>query len=928
MFDRSGYAIGIGLLMALLVACSGSENESEQKLLARASSALEAGKIDAAMVDLKTALQQNPGSAAARVLLGDAYMVQREAEMAAAEFLRAHEIGGQVDSQVRYAQALIAAGDTDTLLTLHESDDLTAADAPLYQAALARAYSLTGNYEAATEAVNRALAADAADPYIRSSEALVLLRQGGNVFGAADILAGITDDYPLNDEAWSLRADVARYQQDYASAAKWYGKVAEINPDRIAERLHLVGALIELGRSDEADSKLAELEELELENPGVNFARGRLLFDKGEYSLALEELNQVLGVLPEHTAALYLAATANLQQGNLATAERQLIKLVAEQPSNVPARLQLASVYLQRNDALATERVAREILQLEEKNIAAMRLLALALVAQGEYVESEQLYQQLATLKPDSVEDRTGLGATQLLLGDTASGIVELEKALAMDPKNAQLRERLIGAYLASDRIDLAREAVAGYQSESPDDTRPQIFAARFALQTGERDKAREIFESVLVKEPGNINANGGLAIMALNERNIDEARQHFYSILEFHPTNVQTLMNLATLEEQAGNTDAMLDALNRAMSADPQALPPRLALARYEIIQENPRKAEALLDTVREHHTNSFELHQLLAAAFMASRQTTQAVTSGRQMLRLRPNDPASLAYVARLEQNDGQLGAAREHAERVLALTSDNVEMRKLIVETLLAQNMPNRAAAELAKLPSTVRAAPGVAKVEGQLAMLQDRPADAEVLFQRAFEIEPDSQLAVFLNIAKWEQDKRKEAIDNLEAWLTEHPDDLAVRSKLAAWQLAVGNEKRAKAHYNFLIEIAPENPMVLNNLAWLNRETSPELALNYAKKAHALAPESVLIMDTYAMVQRSIGNKEEALALSDLALSTDKKLDPELQFNRALILIDADREEDAIEILAKLVAGAEFAQQSEARALLGSILSDGP
>jgi len=927
MFERTRNAIATCLVIGLIAACSAPSDESEQKLLDRAGQALNAGDIEAALVDLKTALQQSPGSAKARVLMGDVYMKQRKGELASAEFLRAHQIDGQIDSQVRYAQALIVAGDADTLLSLHESDDLVAAEAALYQAALARAYSLAGNHQAATEAIAKALATNSDSPYIRATEALVLLRQGGDVFSAADILSGITDDYPLDDEAWSLRADVARYQRDYSSAAKWYAKVAEINPDRIAERLHLVGALIELDRKVEASAQLEKLEELELENPGVNFARGRLLFDEGKYSQALEELNQVLGALPEHTAALYLAATANLQQGNLATAERQLVKLVTEQPNNLPARLQLASVYLQRNDASATEHVAREILQLDNENVAAMRLLALALVAQGEYVESEQLYQQLATLQPDSVEDRTGLGATQLLLGNTEAGTKELEKALAMDPNNTQLRERLIGAYIASDKIDLAREAVSGYQAESEDDTRPQIFAARFALQTGDRDQAREIFESVLAKEPGNINANGGLAIMALGERDIDAARERFGAILETHPNNLQTLMNLATLEEQAGNTNAMLTALNQAMAADPQALSPRLALARYEILQENPRQAEALLDSVREQHRNSFDLHQLLSNAYSASNQTTQAVSSGRQMLRLRPKDPASLAYVARLEQIDGQLGQAREHAERALELAPDNVDMRKLVIETLLAQNMPNRAAAELQKLPAAVRAAPGVAMVEGQLAMLQERPADAELLFQKAFDTEPSGRLAVFLNTAKWRQDKRTEAISSLETWLAEHSDDHAVRNELAAWQLAVGNEDRAKEHYNALLEVAPDNPLVLNNLAWLNRETSPEVALEYAQKAHELAPESVLIMDTYAMVQRSLGNTKEALTLSNLAVSTDNKLSPELQFNRALILIDADHKEDAIEILAKLVAGTEFAQQAEARALLGSILSEG-
>lgn len=921
---RTRIAIFACLLAGMTAACSGPGDE--QALLARAGEALQAGEIDAALLDIKTVLQQEPDNATARTLLGDSYLLQRQAAPAAAEFLRAHRVDGGVESLVRYARALAAAGDTETLLALDEEQPPEAGDAPLYHAALARAQALAGNFRSAREALQRASALDGDDPYVRASEALLLLREGGSAFDAADILARITTEHPGNAEAWSLRADVARFQRDYASAAAWYRKAAEINPFRIAERLHRIGALIELGENDTASAELADLEALEITHPGVNFARGRLLVDEGRYADAVAELNQVLALLPEHGATLYLAATANLRQDNLATAKHQLIKLGMHEPANVPARLQLASVYLRQDDARAAEDVARDILWEDSDNVAAMRVLALALVNQGEYEESERLYQKLATLSPDSADDRTALGATRLLLGETEAGAEALQEALAMDPGNARLRERLIAIHLATGDIGAARELLAAYRANAEDETRPQIFAARVALQTGDAQQARDLFESVLARDPGHINANGGLAVMALAAQDLDTARTHFEAVLEAHPDHVQTLMNLATLEERAGNTDAMVTALKRAVKADPQALRPRLAYARYRSALGDARGAITLLNEVRETHGDSYELHRLLATAYLAAGETTLAASGAGQMLRLRPADPETLALAARIEYRDGQLSAAREHGERVLESEPGNVGMRRLVIETLLAQDMPERAAEQLPKLPAAVRDSPQITFIEGRLALTLDRPEDAEPLFRKVFDAYPTGRHLLFLGTAMWLQDKHGEAIRNLEDWLREHPDDHPVRNELAAWQFAVGNEAAAGRHYRMLLDAGLESPQALNTLAWLNRETSPDRALEYARRAHELAPDSVPIIDTYAMVQRSLGNIEEALALSELANAGEKNPSPELQYNRALILIDADREKEAIDILAALVTGPEFAQQAAARTLLGQMLSN--
>lgn len=912
----------LALLMAgVLGACS--VPETEQELLARAADALRDNQIEAAVVDIKTALQQNPDSGAARLLLGETYMRQHDPSAASAEFRRAFESGGGVESQVRYAQARVAAGDTGSLLASQRGEGTLAAGEARYLAAVARAHALEGDAEAARAAIEKALDIDATDPYTRVSEALLLLRLGDNRFDAAAILARITDEHPDYDEAWSVRADVARLEQDFASAAEWYEKAVTLNPYRLADRLQLVGMQIELGETEDADRKLAELEKLMPDHPGVNFARGRLLVNAGQHEEGLQELSRVLSVLPNHSATLYLAATANAREGNLATAQSQLAKFSRDHPDNIPARLQMASLYLRQDDASSAERIARDVLKENDMNTTAMRLLALALATQGLYAESAQVYQELARLDASSIEDRAGLGAAQLLSGEVELGVGELEEALAMNPNNKTLHERLINVYLTLGNVDAARAALADYRAISDHGPRQDLLAGRVELESGNRDEARRHFQAVVAKDPGSIAANGGLAVMALAESDFDDARNRFNAILKANPAHIPTWMNLAVLEEEAGNMDAMFTSLESAITTDVDALQPRLALARYRIGQGNPGEAVPLLEEVREKHADTFELHQVLASAYLGTGQPEKSIASGEEMLRLRPEDPSTLAQLARFEKLAGKPGKARDYVEQALSLVPDDVVLRKMLVEMLLAERNLEGAAAELAKLPPETRDQPGVAAIEGRIALVQQRPGVAKAAFQKVFDADPTGSNLRLLATSLWEEGDREASIAALEGWLAEHIDDHAVRNELAARQLVIGEEDEARKHYLRLLEIAPDDPGTLNNVAWLHRDIAPEKALEYVVRAHELLPDNGKILGTYAMVQRSLGNSQEALDLSKRALAAAGQVDPWVKFNRALILADAGRSAEAIELLEGLVSGPVFPRQSDARALLDSL-----
>ncbi|MEQ8517305.1 MAG: tetratricopeptide repeat protein, partial [Chromatocurvus sp.] len=278
-------------------------------------------------------------------------------------------------------------------------------------------------------------------------------------------------------------------------------------------------------------------------------------------------------------------------------------------------------------------------------------------------------------------------------------------------------------------------------------------------------------------------------------------------------------------------------------------------------------------------------------------------------------------LVLAARAEQGNGRNEAAQSHIEEARTLR-DDIAVRKMLVENLLQQDKLDAAREQIEALPDAERTAPAAQLLLGRIAMAQERYSEAESLFQPLFDAQGDGVSLAYLTGSLWAQGQREEAIAHLESWLADNPENVELRNQLAARYLTMGNEDAARKEYRRLVEAVPNSPMVLNNLAWLERERNSDEALEYVKRALEIAPDSIQIIDTYAMVELARGNHEAALEFSARALDAAPEATA-LQLNRAVVLVGAGRTDEARELLDTLLSGPASPQHEEARELLATL-----
>ena len=179
---------------------------------------------------------------------------------------------------------------------------------------------------------------------------------------------------------------------------------------------------------------------------------------------------------------------------------------------------------------------------------------------------------------------------------------------------------------------------------------------------------------------------------------------------------------------------------------------------------------------------------------------------------------------------------------------------------------------------------------------------------------------SELAVKLHAALASQNVRGEADRFANTWLKEHPKDQRFRLYLAELAASRNDYATAIRNYQAMLKEQPDNPVLLNNLAWVMARNKDPKAIELAEKAYELAPEQANIIDTLGLLLVEKGDFTRGLELLKRARALAPR-NPLIQFNLAAALVKAGNPAEAKPMLIELsMLGDRFPRSREVSELL--------
>ena len=908
-------------LAALAYSCGSSDPGA---LLASAKQYMDKREYSASVIQLKNLLQQSPENAEARYLLGVALLEQGDVVSAEIELDKAARLGFTADElQVALARGALARGESAKMLERFGATSLATPKAHAELRALVGMAELArGRAKEAGRAFADALELDPANVTANLGTAR-LAAANQDLPAALARVERALGTAPMDVEALMLKAALLALQGDSEEVEKAYRAAIAAAPEQAAPRVALVSHLLRAGAAEKARLESAAMEKALPKDVRTFYAKALVLAQEKKFPEARQAMQQVLKVVPEHVPSLMLAGMAALQTGALPEAESHLRKAVFNAPQAVEAKRLLAVTHLRMGRTDLALAAVEELLKVsQDPSIAA--LAGEIYLANGDVATAASHYERAKTGAPQNSAFTTRLALIHLAAGQSERAVSELQAAAAGDTSAYQADLALIANYLRKREADKALEAIAALEKKQP--SNPMTHNLRGGALALKKDYAgaRASFERALALQANYMPAVNNLTQLDVREKNYDAARKRYEAILKKEPNNEPALLGLAVLLRTSGaNPQEIEKPLRQSVAANPGSVNARAALVNFYTRDRQFKEALTAAQEAQAALPNDPRVLQILGVTQLAAGETRQAVSSFTRLADMLPKSPEPQLLLARAHVAAKQYDEAIKALRAALAIRPDLAAAQRDIAAIYVTTNRHGDALREAKAVQEEKPNDPFGYVLEAEIYTAQKKLDLAERSYRAAQKKFDQPGFAMRIHALLEAAGKRAEADALAEDWIKRHPKDALVLAYLGERDIAAKRYESAAAHYRSALQRVPDNAMLLNNLAWAAYELKRPDALEYAERAHELAPNSPAIMDTLGTILAGSGQTERGLEL----LGRAAELAPEahqIRLNFAKALLKAEKKAAArkeLEQLAKL--DSRLPQQQEAAKLLGAL-----
>ncbi|GAC1700654.1 MAG: hypothetical protein NVS9B4_02420 [Candidatus Acidiferrum sp.] len=271
---------------------------------------------------------------------------------------------------------------------------------------------------------------------------------------------------------------------------------------------------------------------------------GAALAGAGRYEEAIAEYQQVLQLKPLPEVRLNLAL-AYYKTAKLSSAVKELKKVHEEMPANPKPVLLEADCYLRLGENKRVIELLTPVQQTDGDDLAIAYMLGTALVRDGQTEKGQILIDRILK-NGDSAEARLLLGTTKLMANDFSGALVDLERAVELNPHLSEGN-----AYLG-----LA------------------------LLSTGDQEGAQKAFEHALRDDPNNFDANLRMGLLLRKDEKYDEALKYLRHALEIRPGDAGSRYQTASIELSVGHVQDARKHLEELVAEAPNFTEAHVSLA------------------------------------------------------------------------------------------------------------------------------------------------------------------------------------------------------------------------------------------------------------------------------------------------------------------------------------------------------------
>lgn len=637
----------------------------------------------------------------------------------------------------------------------------------------------------------------------------------------------------------------------------------------------------------------------------ARFLLGKTLADAGEPLAAEVELRRSLEAgYPENAVLPVLARVMVVLQRHAAMLQEIGTTRLSDPQAAAELSVWRAQAHMATGNFEAAQQQLDDAFAKVPRFRAALEQQARWYAARGEHAKALLATEELIAARSDDAEAWSLKG--DVLMQDPraprADVVAAYRKALALQPALMSAHTGLIAHLLTVRQLDEARQQWQQLSSAHPRSAQSRFFEAVLALHKGNAARARELTQGLVPLAPDNPRVLMVAGQAELLSGSLLQAEAHLNRAIALAPQSAEPRRILANGLLQAGQPRRALEVLAPLVgnaTEDPQALALagqalllagdlkaaeamfsraarrlpddpglRTGMALAQLQGGNPEVGFDALDAVARSSTGT-DADLPLINARLQRRQYAAALQAIDRYAAKVPDQPLPDMLRGRVALAQGDRALARRHWEDALRKNGRYLPALLGLADLDFTEG---QAEAARNRLQEAAKRDPANATLLVAQAQVQWRSgsAKAEVveLLRRAArananDIEPRLQL-IDLGITVSDYGL---ALSEAQQASSQQPDNPAVQERLGIVQQLRGEHQQAVATFGRLVALQPTAPLPLLRLAEANADLGRfDLALQHARRAHEIAPDSAAAARTAVMMAIRASRADEAYAIS--------------------------------------------------------------
>jgi putative PEP-CTERM system TPR-repeat lipoprotein len=874
----------------------------------------ENGEMPGAVIQLKNALQQDSQMLAAHLLLGKALLRNGDLKGAEAAFEEAIKQGvNRGEIALPLGQVYLALGRPEAVIDKIPASGLSPALQVEVLTMRGNAYLELGKSTQAIQSFDHAKAVDPRSPSPLIAEVPMLLALG-RLDLAREKANKAVELAPNNADAWNAKASVYHAALDASGAIAAYDKALSLSPRNVDARIARAALLIDLKRNTAALEDLNFLKAVAEDEPRAAYLRAVLAGQKGDAKATLEALKDVTRTIDTLPPAWLQRREQLLMSGALAhyglasheKSREYLDAIISRSPNNLAAKKLLAAIYVDTKDFGRAQPLLESLQRSAPEDPQVMFMLGTVNLAQKRYAQASNLLERAAT-RTGLPEMNSSLGFSQLGLGQTEKGLVNLEKSFSANPADMRTGIALAMLYMRLSKSDKALKIAEAMYKRDPSNLTAQNFLGSLKGASGDKAGARAMYMEVLAKDASFTPAVLNLARLDASEKRFDEARQRLDGLLKKDSNDYQVLFEYGTLEQRTGRLSEAVRYLTKAGNVQRTDPNPTLALIDLLLNQRQVDSALAAAKDLAGKFSGNLNVQLALARAYLANADAANARVILSGATRLAEFNTRSQVVIARLQLSAANPDGAAYSVQKALQGNPGDISALAMAVQVETLRRDSGKADAALKEMNLRYPAATETLRTTADLAMARGEFPSAISGYRKLLAREEKTRNALALSNAYSAAGEFGKASAFLEGWVKTHPNDLNSMKALAETQFRAGHLTAARSSYQRIIARDVEDASLFNNYANLLLQLHDPAAQEAAERALNLAPRHPAYADTLGWILVSKGQLEAGLRyLREARLRSPENA--EIRIHLAYALAKAGRKEEArLELNAALKIG---------------------